>query len=702
MGRGIRSAGGSSSSSNYQGYRNDHCFFYLAPSGELIFRDLSPCLAEIIVIDPEPGPDEGRLYRMHGSRPRQRVIPRTDMKVLVVIGSNTTFRFVWWDNLTDQRPKTQAFLAARARSHAAAGVNFTVPGSSRDYATAVDRSDMQVPELRSRYAPSVAPKTGPRKDCHKYDCLGSGGFGVVYKTVDLATGELWAVKEFANPAEGKDGGKRPGTDGRLLKASLVREVEHMATISHAHIVHYETYQGFHEGGPFQIFYKLYEGSLADLITPWHRCVAPPPRAATWMPRLVTHMAGAMAYLHAQGILHLDIKPANILFDTTPGDPEPRFYLGDFGLATAEANATGTTGRGSPLYMAPEVAFGFANAGPAADVWSFAMTIGEALGIWCSAELDPNAKGGGTWLRKLPFLRAGTRAYTEEPGWAATHRDVALYRRISTIVALGVLPPMFAKMLVGHESRPTARSLTTVNPEEFTRRPWIPMPLVNWEGANVSWMPSDEGSAGRPSQLPIAKKTLQPPQAISVNITQDWATGTAPPVGKPPPVKTTSRPRLSTPEPFTQEQRRALEREEQSQRHKELHQQRQLLQKQQLDQQQLLHLQKKSRQQARPQHLQQQRQQEPSNSPQQQAQQHVRAQGGIAQQQQQQQQQLGIPQRKEGQQRQGQQQQSPARQQQQNQESPMGKGVKQQRQRLPLPQQQKGVTLPSISVERGSW
>lgn len=94
------------------------------------------------------------------------------------------------------------------------------------------------------------------------------------------------------------------------------------------------------------------------------------------------MTRATAFLHQRGILHLDIKPDNILYDHNPGDPLPNFYLGDFGIARAEADAVGTNKIGTPLFMAPELAFGLAKPGPAADIWSFAMTIGEALGFWC--------------------------------------------------------------------------------------------------------------------------------------------------------------------------------------------------------------------------------------------------------------------------------------------------------------------------------
>jgi serine/threonine protein kinase len=77
-----------------------------------------------------------------------------------------------------------------------------------------------------------------------------------------------------------------------------------------------------------------------------------------MHEVVKQMTTALAYLHGKKILHLDIKLDNILFDHPSGEPEAHFYLGDLGLAIAEAELLGVSRLGTPFYMAPEVMLGF--------------------------------------------------------------------------------------------------------------------------------------------------------------------------------------------------------------------------------------------------------------------------------------------------------------------------------------------------------
>jgi hypothetical protein len=87
---------------SYQNYRNDHCFFFLAASGELILRDLSPCLVHVEVENTTP--DEMKLYALHGdprTGSRQRVIPRTSRTIHITIGTSTRFRLLWQTSLAN-------------------------------------------------------------------------------------------------------------------------------------------------------------------------------------------------------------------------------------------------------------------------------------------------------------------------------------------------------------------------------------------------------------------------------------------------------------------------------------------------------------------------------------------------------------------------------------------------------------------------
>jgi serine/threonine protein kinase len=87
------------------------------------------------------------------------------------------------------------------------------------------------------------------------------------------------------------------------------------------------------------------------------------------------LAGALAYVHAQGVVHRDVKPANILIDS-----EGHARLADFGIArlvdTSSVTLTGTM-IGTATYMAPEQIEDHA-VGPSADVWSLGIVLLESL------------------------------------------------------------------------------------------------------------------------------------------------------------------------------------------------------------------------------------------------------------------------------------------------------------------------------------
>jgi serine/threonine protein kinase len=285
--------------------------------------------------------------------------------IYITIGASTHFQIKWSGTLflNEKQHDPQAFLAKRARSLAVP----SMPLTRLTYSRTQEPLDFQGRAVKS---------------CHKYSQLGTGSFGDVYKVVDLSNGELWAVKEIAPTGRGGD---TSSGAAEKLRATLVREVETMAKISHVsdtsivhgserllltmpsslkeHIVHYETYQDFCVEGSFQIFYKLYRGSVFMHIKDKHSCTELQ-QHPTLIPTMIRQVATALDYLHGKGILHLDIKPDNILFDYPAGDESqpPNFYLGDFGLAMVEAEACGRRVIGTSFYMAPEIGLHLDNFG----------------------------------------------------------------------------------------------------------------------------------------------------------------------------------------------------------------------------------------------------------------------------------------------------------------------------------------------------
>ncbi|NNE43806.1 MAG: protein kinase, partial [Gemmatimonadetes bacterium] len=86
---------------------------------------------------------------------------------------------------------------------------------------------------------------------------------------------------------------------------------------------------------------------------------------------------ALEYAHAQGTLHSDIKPANILVSTRPDGTPDRILLADFGHARHLGQDAGASLLGTPAYIAPEELHGW-RADPRSDLYSLGVTLFEAI------------------------------------------------------------------------------------------------------------------------------------------------------------------------------------------------------------------------------------------------------------------------------------------------------------------------------------
>jgi serine/threonine protein kinase len=187
------------------------------------------------------------------------------------------------------------------------------------------------------------------------EMIGRGGFGAVYRVRDEAHGRDVAVKVL--PALLDDSARRQFDRERRAMGALS---DHPG-IGTVHTSGFTT-----NGEPYIAMQLMGGGSLADRI-------AKGPLAIGDALEIGATMADALAAAHAAGVLHLDIKPENILF-TAHGEPK----LVDFGIAKlADDTRATSTIRATPAYAAPEVLEG-QTATPAADVYSLAVTIYAAL------------------------------------------------------------------------------------------------------------------------------------------------------------------------------------------------------------------------------------------------------------------------------------------------------------------------------------
>ncbi|XP_053545400.1 serine/threonine-protein kinase MARK1-like [Bombina bombina] len=142
------------------------------------------------------------------------------------------------------------------------------------------------------------------------------------------------------------------------------EVEILKRINHPNIVTF--YDAFHEADKYYIVMDYVNGGdlfdhLNDLNGPMTEDVARP---------IFHQVATALLYLHQNGIVHRDVKPKNILLDSS----KKNIKLTDFGLSTFHNNENISTYCGTPYYVAPELYRQRPYDGLKSDVWSAGATL----------------------------------------------------------------------------------------------------------------------------------------------------------------------------------------------------------------------------------------------------------------------------------------------------------------------------------------
>jgi serine/threonine protein kinase len=192
--------------------------------------------------------------------------------------------------------------------------------------------------------------------------LGRGGMGVVYRAFDTGKGRTVALKVLI-PGLAAD---------RAYQDRFRRESKRTARLREPHIIPIHDY-GQIEGRLF-IDMRLVEGT--DLATVLDRDGPMPPAAAAW---ITAQVASALDAAHADGLIHRDVKPSNVLI-TGQGKSVPFAYLIDFGIVRVISGASPSTGSGAigtVAYMAPE-RFAGSPGDRRADVYSLACVLHECL------------------------------------------------------------------------------------------------------------------------------------------------------------------------------------------------------------------------------------------------------------------------------------------------------------------------------------
>lgn len=235
-----------------------------------------------------------------------------------------------------------------------------------------------VQQVLDTLAPTDDPRMLGRLDGYEISgVIGAGGMGVVLKGLDRSLDRVVAIKVMA-PHLAASGAAR---------TRFAREAQAAAAMTHDNVI--------------DIYGVSEANGLPYLVTPYARGPSLQKRIDDRGPlpvvevlRIGTQIAAGLAAAHAQGLVHRDVKPANILLS----DGIDRLVITDFGLARAVDDVSVTrTGviAGTPQYMSPEQA-----RGDAVDRRSDLFSLGSVLYTACTGRPPFRADGAYGILRRI--------------------------------------------------------------------------------------------------------------------------------------------------------------------------------------------------------------------------------------------------------------------------------------------------------------
>ena len=193
--------------------------------------------------------------------------------------------------------------------------------------------------------------------------VGAGGMAVVFRARDERLGRLVALKVLA-PALTADAG---------FRRRFMAESRAAAVVDEPHII--PVYEAGDADGVLFIAMRFVAGGDLGGVLEREGALAPARAAA-----FISPLASALDAAHGAGLVHRDVKPANVLVDAHPGRPE-HVYLSDFGVSKGAVSSVSLTGAGhfvgTPDYSAPEQIQGLAVDGRA-DQYALACVAYQLL------------------------------------------------------------------------------------------------------------------------------------------------------------------------------------------------------------------------------------------------------------------------------------------------------------------------------------
>lgn len=284
----------------------------------------------------------------------------------------------------------------------------------------------------------------------------------------------------------------PEAAERVRRAAL-DEARLLQQLRHPYIVQCEEVQW---DAPRQTVWLALEymngGDVQELIEA-RRQAGRQPFDAHFMRRVLASVGSALEYVHAEGVLHRDVKPANILLTRS----SHRIKLGDFGISRVlENSGCAHTVVGTPYYLSPEIVSGQAY-GPASDAWALGVCLYEL------AALQRPFEAGNP----LALVR---RICEEPPADLPAHTPEDVRRAVEGFMQ----KDLSARLLVGQALRSSdaISALAAAAPEEVSgmlaashrwpippSAPASPSPL-----SPVSMATTDESHPGSPADVVLLR------------------------------------------------------------------------------------------------------------------------------------------------------------------------------------------------------
>ncbi|KAJ3881971.1 hypothetical protein F5051DRAFT_320678, partial [Lentinula edodes] len=332
------------------------------------------------------------------------------------------------------------------------------------------------------------------------DSLGKGAFGQVYRALNWATGETVAIKQISL-------NNIPASE----LSSIMSEISLLKNLRHPNIV---KYKGFVKTRMhlYIILEFCENGSLSQIGKRFGKF----PEGLVGV--YVSQVLEGLCYLHEQGVIHRDIKGANILTNK-----DGTVKLADFGVASSTAIPSGSSSAevvGSPYWMAPEV-IEQSGATTASDIWSLGCVVIELLegsppysfldpmpALWRIVQDDcpPIPEGASAVVKdflaccfqKDPNLRIGARKLLRHPWMVNSAKNSARAR-----------PSISPSAVAGRVPGTEGRLVSQYGYDEAVQR------VQEWNqalssAANLSSLPSSTSMTIKPQSLAVPVTTIGMP------------------------------------------------------------------------------------------------------------------------------------------------------------------------------------------------